>query len=219
MNARAQARLVPSTGGVVLEVLVEYPTDGSERGTIVVCHPHPTQGGTMRHPILGAIALRALAAGFVTVRFNFRGVGESTGAYDDGIGETSDVASITDLVDRELPSLAGIAGWSFGAVMALRWQAMSHATVPYVGIAPPVRSALSPDLPDPGDLAPARRRFIVGERDQFVDVDALEAYAEEIGADLSVYTGSDHFFVFKHERLATEVIGAIDVSPGAGRRT
>ncbi|KAA3636606.1 MAG: hypothetical protein DWP92_09260, partial [Armatimonadetes bacterium] len=173
-------RLIPSTDGVVLEVLVEKPRAipaDEWLGTVVVCHPHPIQGGTMRHPILGAIAAEALEAGLVTVRFNFRGVGESTGTHDDGLGEVSDVAWVVDFVERELPPLAGIAGWSFGAAVALGWQARSGSTVPYVGIAPPVNSPLTPNLPDPQDLAEARRLFIVGERDQFVDVDTLAVYA------------------------------------------
>lgn len=175
-------------------------------GTLLVCHPHPTQGGTMRHPILGAIAKEALARGLAVVRFNFRGVGESTGVHDDGIGEVSDIACVGDFIGRELPRLVGVAGWSFGAATALIWQARTGSTVPYIGIAPPVDSPLTPSLPDPGELEPARRLFIVGERDQFVNVDALAVYAGAIGADFEAYKGSDHFFVFKHEKLATDVV-------------
>jgi alpha/beta superfamily hydrolase len=199
-------RVIPSTGGTTLEVLIEQPVPTSEEsGTVVVCHPHPTQGGTMTHPILGAIAKKLSSVGFTVVRFNFRGVGESTGTHDDGIGELSDVASVIGMVDDELPPLAGITGWSFGAAMALLWQARSNSTVPYVGIAPPVESALTPNLPEPDDLQPARRMFIVGERDQFVDVPKLNAYAHSIGSEITIYRGSDHFFVFKHERLADDV--------------
>lgn len=159
----------------------------------------------MTHPILGAIAKTLTSTGFTTVRFNFRGVGESTGTHDDGVGELSDVASVAGLIDDELPPMSGITGWSFGAAMALLWQAKFHSTIAYVGIAPPVESALTPDLPVPTALASADRLFIVGERDQFVDVPKLNAYAHTINADISIYRGSDHFFVFKHERLADDV--------------
>ncbi len=163
----------------------------------------------MRHPILGAIANELLASGLVTVRFNFRGVGESTGNHDEGLGEVSDIAAVADFVEHELPPLVGIAGWSFGAAVSLIWHARSASVIPYVGIAPPVSSPLSPELPAAEDLLEARRTFIVGERDQFVDVDRLAVYAGRIGADLSIYKGTDHFFVFKHERLASDVIAAI----------
>lgn len=199
--------------------MVEYPRDTEPDeiiGTLVLCHPHPVQGGTMRHPILGSIAKDALEAGLVCVRFNFRGVGESTGHHDDGIGEVSDIAAITDFVERELPPLVGIAGWSFGAAVALVWHARSGSAVPYVGIAPPVNSPLSPALPSPDSLVEAQRTFIVGENDQFVDVDRLAVYAGTIGADLSIYKGADHFFVFKHDRLAGEVIASILPDHAAG---
>lgn len=166
----------------------------------------------MRHPILGAMAKEARFRGLVVVRFNFRGVGESTGVHDDGIGEISDVASVADFVGRELPPLVGIAGWSFGAAAALIWQARTGSAVPYVGIAPPVRSPLTPRLPEPHELEPARRLFIVGERDQFVNVDALAIYAGSIGAGFETYKGSDHFFVFKHDKLATDVADWLDPS-------
>lgn len=199
-------RVIPSTGGVTLEVLIEQPLpDLATNRTVVICHPHPTQGGTMTHPILGALSKKLTEVGFTTVRFNFRGVGESTGTHDDGIGELSDVASVVGLVEDELPPLSGITGWSFGAAMALLWQATSGSTVDYVGIAPPVESPLTPNLPDPEELQPANRLFILGERDQFVDVPKLNAYAHSIDAEISIYRGSDHFFVFKHERLAEDV--------------
>jgi hypothetical protein len=199
-------RVIPSTGGTTLEVLIEQGTAGTSTDrTIVICHPHPTQGGTMTHPSLGAIAKKLTSVGFTTVRFNFRGVGESTGIHDDGIGELSDVVSVIGLVDDELPPLAGITGWSFGAAMALLWQARSGSTVRYVGIAPPVESGLTPNLPEPDELKDADRLFIVGERDQFVDVPKLNAYAHSIHAGITIYRGSDHFFVFKHDRLADDV--------------
>jgi alpha/beta superfamily hydrolase len=160
----------------------------------------------MRHPILGALAKEALDRGFNVVRFNFRGVGESTGDHDDGIGEISDIASVADFIAREVPPLVGIAGWSFGAAAALIWQQQSASAVPYVGIAPPVNSPLTPPLPVPEALEASRRLFIVGERDQFVNVDALAVYAASIGAEFDAYPGSDHFFVFKHEKLATAVV-------------
>ncbi len=199
-------RRIPSTGDATLEVLVETPpgtVDGNR--SVVLCHPHPTQGGTMTHPILGAIAKKLTSKGFTTIRFNFRGVGDSTGTHDNGIGEVSDLASIIGFVEDELPPLAGIAGWSFGAAIALVWQSRSGSSAPYVGIAPPVASALTPHLPDRADVAPGPRLFIVGERDQFVNVPDLNAYAHGIEAQIIIYKGSDHFFVFKHERLADDV--------------
>ena len=75
------------------------------------------------------------------------------------------------------------------------------------GIAPPVRTELVERLPRPEELAPASRTLIVGDRDQFVTVAELQAYAEAAGATVTVLKGSDHFFYFREDRVA-ELIAA-----------
>jgi len=163
----------------------------------------------MRTPILEAIAKRAVTDGFDVVRFNFRGVGESTGIHGNGEDELQDVdAAMAFASGLDMP-VAGIAGWSFGAAVCLNWQAGTASTVPYVGIAPPVRSPLTPPLPDPSRLAPARRAFIIGEKDQFIPAHELAAYAESVSAQIIRYRGADHFFVLKHARLADDVVDLI----------
>ncbi len=194
--------------GVDLEAIVDEPPEAI--GSLVVCHPHPLHGGTMRAPILGAIARRAVAAGYRVVRFNFRGVGDSTGSFGDGVAEITDVAAAVAYAASFDEPVAGICGWSFGAATALNWQAGSGSRIPYVGIAPPVAGTLTPPLPTPQQLAPARRQFIIGARDQFVDVGDLERYALSIGATVIVYPAADHFFVFKHDQLADDVVAAIE---------
>ena len=193
--------------GVSLEVAVDT-ADGSA-GSIVGCHPHPEHGGTMRHPMLIAIVREANRRGLDTVRFNFRGVGASTGNHDGGEGELLDIDAAVELATGIGVPLVGIAGWSFGAAAALAWQARARSGVPYVGIAPPVDSPLSPALPPAGVLEPAKRTFIVGDRDQFVDADELEAYGESIGATTIRYATADHFFLLRHDRLAVDVLDAM----------
>ncbi len=164
----------------------------------------------MRAPILGTIAKRAVVAGYRTLRFNFRGVGESTGTFGGGVDELADVAAAATFVAGLDEPLAGIAGWSFGAATALNWLAVSRSSVPYVGIAPPVTGPLSPPLPDPSSLTPATRKFIIGARDQFVAAADLEVYASSIGAAITIYPGADHFFLFKHDQLADDVLAVIE---------
>lgn len=163
----------------------------------------------MRHPMLVAIAREANARGFDSVRFNFRGVGGSGGVHGGGEPELLDIDAAVELASSTASTFGGIAGWSFGAAAALGWHARSRSTVPYVGIAPPVDSVLTPRLPPRRALQPARRTFIVGDRDQFVDADELEAYAEEIGAATVRYETADHFFLLRHERLASDVLDAL----------
>lgn len=163
----------------------------------------------MRNPLLGAIANAAVPAGVEVLRFNFRGIGASTGSHDHGVGEIADVdAAVSFMQSRDLP-VTGIAGWSFGAATALGWQAESGSTLDYVGIAPPVDSPVTPALPSSDRLSAAKRSFIIGDRDQFVDADGLEAYANTLGAEVVRYPTADHFFVLREKQLAFDVLEAL----------
>jgi len=195
---------IATEDGNTLEAMVESPD--APIGTVVLCHPHPLHGGTMRAPLLIALTQRALGAGYRVVRFNFRGVGTSTGEFGNGVAEVHDVAAVMAHAGQFPEPVMGICGWSFGAATALSWQAEAGSTVPYVGIAPPVDSPLMPPLPDPPALARGPRRFIIGARDQFVPVDDLEAYALAIGASVKVFAAADHFFIFRYDKLADEVV-------------
>lgn len=191
-------------GSVSLEAMWDLPDD--PHFAAVLCHPHPLQRGTMRAPLMQAVARELCMRGFAVLRFNFRGVGASTGSHDFGIGELDDVAAAVDAASAAHPDLPlGVAGWSFGAATALRFQASSGSHHPYVGIAPPVDSERSPALPTRRDLQPAHRTFVVGDRDQFVTVDELAEYARQIEARLEVLDGSDHFFYFREDRVGAAV--------------
>jgi alpha/beta superfamily hydrolase len=198
---------IESSGGVTLELVVKKPPNSI--GSVVICHPHPDHGGTMRHPLIAAIAAESVTRGFTSVRFNFRGVGKSTGASTLGIDEINDLSAVVEHAEAEAPPVIGVAGWSFGAAIALAWQAQSQSTIPYVGIAPPVQRLTDFGLSDGASLMPAPRTFIIGTRDQFVDADDLSKYAESIDASVTRYENTDHFFVNKYQRLAHDVLEAM----------
>jgi alpha/beta superfamily hydrolase len=195
--------VVRTPDGIRLQTIYEEPI-GATR-SVLVCHPHPEHGGSMTHPMMDAIATRQLADGDAVMRFNFRGVGESTGEHGGGPSEVVDIASVAAWLDEEGAPLGGIVGWSFGAAVALIWQAQSGTALPYVGIAPPVDSPLTPTLPAPERLLPARRTFIIGDRDQFIDATELAMYGDTIGASTVRYETADHFFIFRYDRLADDV--------------
>ena len=164
----------------------------------------------MRHPLLEAISAAATSAGFDVLRFDFRGVGDSTGTHGDGIAELEDVAAAVAALEDIGPPVVGITGWSFGAATALAWHTADASTIAYVGIAPPVDSPLSPKLPKPELVTePAHRTFIIGARDQFVDIDALAGYAAAIDASVVRYETADHFFIGRYDRVAGDVVAAI----------
>jgi len=173
-------------------------------GAVVFCHPHPQHGGTMTAPLMHKVTKVLVARGLSVLRFNFRGVGLSTGEWDGGLGEIDDVATAVARARLDHPDLElALAGWSFGAATALAWQAKHQDRSALVGIAPPVRTELVERLPRPDELAPAPRTLIVGDRDQFVTVADLQAYADAAGANVTVLNGSDHFFYFREERVGT----------------
>src|SRR5512147_2564415 len=99
-------------------ILTESP--GSRRAA-VICHPHPLYGGNMNNPVVRALEAGLQDAGLATLRFNFRGVGESTGAYGGGVGEADDLrAAVTWMIENAGAQAVAVAGYSFGAMVVLR---------------------------------------------------------------------------------------------------
>src|SRR5688572_6016313 len=91
------------------------------RAAAAVCHPHPLHGGTMHNHVAYRIADAFRQAGVSTVRFNFRGVGRSTGTYDEGRGEVDDARAALDFLQREHPGIPlYLGGFSFGSRVVLK---------------------------------------------------------------------------------------------------
>lgn len=191
--------MIDTESGVRLEARWDEPDVAT--GVVVFCHPHPQAGGTMHAPLMHRVTQGLVERDFAVLRFNFRGVGASTGTWDRGEGEIDDVAAAVQDARQRYPDLPlGLAGWSFGALTSLGWQGRSGDDSPYAGIALPVGM-----FAEPKRLAPAPRVLIIGDRDQFATVEATRAYAKSIGARVEVLDGSDHFFTFRHERV-TEIV-------------
>ena len=181
---------INTSDGVTLEARIDSP-EQPER-LAVVCHPHTLQGGSMNAPLMIAVTLQLVERGHTVLRFNFRGTGESTGEHDFGNGELTDITAAMDVAKtKDLP--IGLAGWSFGASMALQWLGTTSSAIPYVGIAPPPQTL-------PENLPAGPKRVIVGNRDQVIDLAALQSYVVENGIDL-VITPGDHFFHGRGKRI------------------
>ncbi len=191
--------------GLLLESRWDLPS-GPILAVVVVCHPHPLLGGNMEVPLLRTLAAGMAAAGGAVLRFNFRGTGASQGAWSGGRGEVEDVGAAVGAAADGFPGRdPALVGWSFGAVTALRWQARAGGNSPYVGIAPADDRPLGEVLPRSQALAPARRLFLLGDRDQFTTADELSVYAQAVGAALHVFPGVDHYFLAR-ERQVTEAV-------------
>lgn len=179
--------------GLTLEARWDGPADAEI--SVVFCHPHPAYGGTMTAPLMNGVTDRLVARGLAVLRFNFRGVGDSEGAHEQGNAEIADVDAAVTAASSTHPKVA-LCGWSFGGAMALRWMAESGRGLAYAGIAPP------PAMCPPPEMLPSGPKLIaLGDREQVIDADALRDYAARIGAEVAVLEGSDHFFVFRHRQV------------------
>jgi hypothetical protein len=134
-----------------LECSADVPEEREEvPATIIVCHPHPQHGGTMHNKVVTIIERSMRELGLRTVLFNFRGVGESEGSFDDGYGETDDLFSVIEWIRRARPDDdLWLGGFSFGAYVALR-AAQNVQLGQLISVAPPVDKYAFAELEHPG---------------------------------------------------------------------
>jgi alpha/beta superfamily hydrolase len=195
--------------GVSLEGQLRLPTI-EVRGSAVVCHADPRQGGSKDHPVLWAIRNELSARGFAVLSFNFRGVMRSGGTFSVGHGEVHDaVAAITRAREAaEGPTL--VCGWSFGANVALR-EAVQDELVAALALAglPLGESAVDlPDLPGPSELRAFDRPVLLasGQGDTISPRPELETLARRLQrAEVAILAGTDHFFWRRERELAARV--------------
>ena len=169
------------------------PTGGAHAVVGVVCHPHPLHGGTLQNKVVHTCARAMQEAGAATVRFNFRGVGRSAGRYDAGAGELDDALAVVDWARRRFQCDAlWLAGFSFGAAVALQAAVRGARPRRLVTIAPPVGRIITEPVARP-DCA---WLIVQGDRDELVDVEAVRRWASEFepAPELLVVADAEHFF-------------------------
>ncbi|GMU79911.1 MAG: hypothetical protein AMXMBFR46_27000 [Acidimicrobiia bacterium] len=203
----AGERWIASSDGAVLEAELRVAPDG--RAAVVLCHPHPHYGGSMRAPLVGELFRVLPARGITALRFNFRGVERSTGTWDEGRGEREDAAAALDALVALVPASTRVVlvGWSFGADMALSLRDPRIAG--WCAIAPPLHfpggdrasgafAALADD--------PRPKHLVVGERDDLVPTEKTTA-ATRTWRSTTVLSvpGADHFFA-GHASEVTEAV-------------
>ena len=163
----------------------------------VVCHPHPLHGGTMQNKVVHTLARAMQEAGAPTVRFNYRGVGQSAGQYADGVGEVDDTLAVIDWARSHWHCEAvWLGGFSFGAAVALQ---AAPAARPHrlITVAPPVDRLIPLAMARP----PCPWLIVQGERDDLVDAGMVRRWAASFAQDppeLLVLPEAEHFF---HGRL------------------
>lgn len=183
---------------------------------VVITHPHPQYGGNMLNPVVAAIAAAYRKQRFATLRFNFRGTGQSGGAYDRGIGEQIDVAGAIAYLKKKRIGGIHLSGYSFGSyVNAMALQ----KNLPVEGltmVAPPVAFMEFRE----GIRLPALTAVVTGSRDEFAPPGMVRQLMSQWNPDsrVDIIEGADHFyFGFLDEvtgRLSGHIRHAIRQLPG-----
>lgn len=193
MLGRPASHTIEGPSGA-LEVVVEEPSQPAI-GLIVIAHPHPLMGGTMDNKVVHTLVRAAVQSGWRAVRFNFRGVGRSVGAWDEGRGEVEDmlavVADARNQPDaRHLP--LALAGFSFGGFVAAKTfaelqQQGAHAADHLVLVSPATSRYEVPAVP-------ADTLVVEGEVDDVVPLSSILDWARPQALPVTVVPGVGHFF-------------------------
>jgi hypothetical protein len=180
----------------------------------LLLHPHPQHGGTMNNKVVYNLYQTFVRRGFSTLRFNFRGVGRSQGRFDNGQGELSDAAAALDWMQTHNPNTTScwIAGFSFGAWVAMQLMMRRPEIRGFISVAPPA------SLHDFSFLAPcpASGMIVHGDKDDLVPQSAVDKLAQKlqkqknIKIDYRVIPGSDHFFQDHIDDLSRHVNDYLD---------
>lgn len=207
-KATEQPLRLPAPCGV-LEVRYAAPTAG--RPVAVICHPHPLFGGSLDNKVVFTLMRSFQQLGLGTLRFNFRGVGASSGHYDDGRGELDDLAALCRWLAQQGNARLWLAGFSFGAYIAARGcQAAADWGVTVeqlILVAPPVRRF---------DFSPLQRfdcpvTLLQGEADELVTADGVAAWAEQLHSphQLLRFADCSHFFHGQLVELRSRLVAAL----------
>lgn len=175
-------------GDVVLEALLKR--SAGDRAAVIT-HPHPLYGGDMHNPVVETIGRIYQNRGFTTLRFNFRGVGASTGSFTEGFGEMDDVrGAIGYLIQAGIEKI-DLSGYSFGT-RVLAGMSLPEQVIRQIYVAPPVAFMDFSEIAEVTRLA----AVVVGDSDDFAPVADIKNLLHRWGssADLHVISGGDHFF-------------------------
>ncbi|MBE3561611.1 MAG: hypothetical protein IMW89_20670 [Ktedonobacteraceae bacterium] len=189
-----------------LEGILKPEEEGSQpKYASIVCHPHPLYGGTMHNKVVFKAAQALLSLNIPTLRFNFRGVGHSTGSYDEGRGELNDVRSALEFLSRRyagLPVIIG--GFSFGAWVGLRVAAVDDRAQALIGLSVPARMFDGDTLDD----CQKPKLFIHCTTDDIAPYDLALQWFERVPAPKRIVPveGADHFFQNRLDEVQSAIV-------------
>ncbi len=205
--AQLEAIDIPAPHGI-LEGLLRTPDAAPDPPQMValVSHPHPQYGGTMHNKVVFRMAAALVDLGLPTLRFNFRGVGRSSGAYDDGRGERDDVVAALDWLATRFSGVpVCLGGFSFGAWVGLPVGCEDARVRQLLGAGVPLR-LLGVGMLERCDKP---KLIVQGQRDEYGPLDAILPWFERLPPPkrLEIVPGADHFFTSAQSALYDAIVG------------
>ena len=192
LNPRTERSFVEGPAGCIA-VAVDRPDTGEPRGVVLVCHPHPQFGGTLDNKVVQTVTRAFAQLAWASVRFNFRGVGESAGVWGEGPGEIDDAMAVLAAA-RAMPGFGtlplALAGFSFGGWVAAEVAARlpdGEKAARLVLVAPSTEKQSLPPVP-------ADTLVVHGDDDDTVPLSATLAWARPLSLPVVVFPGVGHFF-------------------------
>jgi uncharacterized protein len=185
---------IPTSIGHLEGILKPETEEVAPKFISIICHPHPLGGGTMHNKVVFKVAQALQMQNIPALRFNFRGVGHSSGSYDEGRGEMDDVYYALEFMSRRYPGVPVImGGFSFGSYVGLRVAAADDRVHAMIGLGVPQR------LFDAGETLQdcfKPKLFIHGTADELAPYDLMAQWFENVAAPKRLITleGADHFF-------------------------
>jgi alpha/beta superfamily hydrolase len=192
-----------------LEALLWTSSSPGPPFVALVCHPHPLYGGTMHNKVVYQAAKALHSRGATVLRFNFRGVGQSEGAHDNGRGEQDDVRAVIDYLATEFPGQPVLlAGFSFGSWVGLRVGCPDGRVQQLIGLGLPVDNVDMSFL----QICSKPKLIIQGGNDQFGSRPKLEALFAALPEPkkLAIVEGADHFFTGQLDKVAAAIHAWLD---------
>jgi hypothetical protein len=191
-----EEKIYIKNGSLKIEGLL---SKSSKENGVVICHPHSLMGGSLHNNVVETLQEAYAAENYSTLRFNFRGVGGSTGFYDEGRGEKEDIFAVCEYLKKMGLTKLILAGYSFGAWVGSKVLEESNNTfVGSVFVSPPVDYFNF----NWDDLKNKINFMICGDHDQFCMVDVIKRVAQKINSPLEIIHGADHFYMGKEKELA-----------------
>ncbi|WP_347251941.1 hypothetical protein [Legionella sp.] len=189
-----------------LEAVLTMPPNATTHYIALLGHPHSLQGGTMNNKVVTTMARACKELAIPSLRFNFRGVGQSEGVYDAGDGESEDMLALMRLCQEEIPTAQFIfAGFSFGSYVAYRAAARAESKL-LITIAPPVHHYDYRELATPHPWL-----ILQGDEDEVVPLSLVLEFATACSPPLAVhrFAETSHFFHGKLIELKEQLVKSI----------